>query len=422
MKRLLIIILAAFAGITATAQPDTKSYASTLFNEYQWEKAEKYYSQYFDEITSSNGIDLQHITTLRNKADYGEALHEYALSCMFQGKEDEGLALLELAAGCGEKAAATHYNILSEDLASEESAKTKRKYIKQFEGYLKEFNYEYSGDDAAEFWDNMVISNENLSKLQKALAKKKTPKPLANAMNSIQSSRSLINEMLEKQCSPYEVSDIEPQLRYELFNEDDDPLDELRVYSNSAPNAFTTPYGQIYITDALVDLYSNNAMLLAVCAHEATHYLCSHSLIQSWEYENKLKRNRIANGVMVGLYATAVTAGTISAITDNNHHHRVDPKWPLMADLISLSSAFLCIALEENTYSFQFRYSRDQEIEADIMAYRYCEAIGLGGYVYITALQLLGADFENMKAARTDDHPTTAYRVSLLKYLYAKEH
>lgn len=427
MKRLLAIILTTLTtltGLSAAAQSDEfadiRAKASDLFNEYQWAEAEQYYHEYFANTIAGKGIEFQNICHLSNKADYGTTLHEYALSCLFQGKEDYGLDLLYLASECGDKTAANHYNILAEDLQSEESAPLSKKYIRQFEGYYDQFSFQYTGDDASEFWDNMVISNENLAKLQKALAKKKTPKPLAKALSSIQSSQSLITEMLETQCTPYALSDVEPNLRYQLFNEDEDedPLEELRIYNNSAPNAFTTPYGQIYITDALVNLYSNNAMLLAICAHEATHYMCSHSLMQSWEYEQKLKRNRIASGIMIGLYATAVTAGVVSEISND----RYDPKWGAMADLVSLSSVFMCIALEADTFNFQFRYSRDQEIEADIMAYRYCEAIGLGGYVYITALELLGADFENMKAASTDDHPTTAYRVALLKYLYSKEH
>ena len=58
----------------------------------------------------------------------------------------------------------------------------------------------------------------------------------------------------------------------------------------------------------------------------------------------------------------------------------------------------------------------------DGAAYRFCEAVGIGGYAYIMALQLLGDNDLYMKAGRTDDHPATAYRIGLLKYLYSIEY
>ena len=48
--------------------------------------------------------------------------------------------------------------------------------------------------------------------------------------------------------------------------------------------------------------------------------------------------------------------------------------------------------------------------------------MGIGGYVYIMALQLLGDEKGTMVSAKDSDHPTNAYRIGLLKYLYAQEH
>ena len=89
-------------------------------------------------------------------------------------------------------------------------------------------------------------------------------------------------------------------------------------------------------------------------------------------------------------------------------------------NLINLSY-MIDYAFEKNSYYFQFKYSREQELEADLIAYRYCEIMGIGGYAYILALELLGDDFGSLKAEKQSDHPTIAYRVAFLKYIYEKE-
>ena len=86
------------------------------------------------------------------------------------------------------------------------------------------------------------------------------------------------------------------------------------------------------------------------------------------------------------------------------------------------NSCNLYTAISASAFYFQFKYSRAQEIESDLMAYRFCEAVGIGGYAYIMALQLLGENDLYMKADKTADHPTLSHRVAFLKWLYNSEH
>ena len=48
--------------------------------------------------------------------------------------------------------------------------------------------------------------------------------------------------------------------------------------------------------------------------------------------------------------------------------------------------------------------------------------MGIGGYAYIMALQLLGDGNGYLQTSKDSDHPTNAFRIGLLKYLYAQEH
>ena len=91
-------------------------------------------------------------------------------------------------------------------------------------------------------------------------------------------------------------------------------------------------------------------------------------------------------------------------------------------DSIGIISEGLIEAFEKDAYYFKFKYTRNQEIESDIIAYRFCEAMGISGYAYIMALQLLGDSDVYLRASSTSDHPTTAYRILLLKYLFEKDH
>ena len=90
-------------------------------------------------------------------------------------------------------------------------------------------------------------------------------------------------------------------------------------------------------------------------------------------------------------------------------------------DDIAVTSTNLYRAIDASSFYFQFKYSREQELEADLTAYRFCEAIGLGGYAYIMSLQLLRENDLYMKHDKTDDHPALAYRIAFLKWLYAME-
>lgn len=75
----------------------------------------------------------------------------------------------------------------------------------------------------------------------------------------------------------------------------------------------------------------------------------------------------------------------------------------------------------DNALKYRYKYSREQEVEADIIAYRFLEYMGLGGENYINALRAIG--YENdAYYDDTSSHPTTEFRVKLLEYLGKMEH
>lgn len=103
-------------------------------------------------------------------------------------------------------------------------------------------------------------------------------------------------------------------------------------------------------------------------------------------------------------------------------------------------------AIEDAFGRFRMQYSREQEIEADIVAYRFLEWCGIGGDVYIRMLKDYGkatGDYREGELDKTtyselfhainsggspsrktrmmDSHPTTVSRIELLEYMAAGE-
>ena len=66
---------------------------------------------------------------------------------------------------------------------------------------------------------------------------------------------------------------------------------------------------------------------------------------------------------------------------------------------------------------FHYKYDREQEIEADIVAYRFLEWIGIDPAEFIMALERTNLDNLTGAGEKDSDHPSTEFRVGLLKQL-----
>lgn len=90
-------------------------------------------------------------------------------------------------------------------------------------------------------------------------------------------------------CNPYMRGELEDSLSTFLYNSTN-LIRDLRIYPSSYANAFATPYGDIYLTSSLVDrCLGSTQLLIGICAHEMTHYICKHSLIELWQTYKKEK-------------------------------------------------------------------------------------------------------------------------------------
>lgn len=391
--------------------------ANSLYASHLYKFAEETYEKYFDIAVAEDNLTRSTIYMSKYKDSYGKKLYNYAYNFFFQGKEKEGLEQLKLSKECGNKKAIDDYKILSSCPTFAKDFQFKRSVINEFTSNLEKLDaYDsLSYDNPSAFWYEIQEQNPSYKELNLALNKSKRPGTLKTALSQLNTNKTLIENGLVL-CKPFTVSEMEKSLEHNLCG-DKTFLKELRVYPAESVNAFATPFGEIYLTSGLVYRYHfNKEMLLGVCAHEASHYICQHSVVGLWKQAKKEKKNEMWAGIAVGLNTLA---HGVSAMYGASNGVQYDDKY---WDNVSQINNNLMQGFKEDAYYFQFKYGRSQEIESDIIAYRFLEHIGVGGYAYIMALQLLGNGDSYVQANKNSDHPTINFRVGLLKYLYNKEH
>lgn len=378
-------------------------HAMRYTDECQYTRAEILYEAYFQNRLIESDCTLQ---TLDCSNLDVEVLYQYAYNSIYQGKEKLGKVLLGLAAYHGHLAAIDDYAVLSVSSTFAKPFEKISSYRFEFESIRKQFKYleSFEKTDTSDFWRYVEIHNPERNRFLSTIKEGFTPKTTLRAIAKMTDACSTMEQYLQ-QLNPYIPADTEAELRETVFPIND-VLKDLRIYPANECNAFATPTGEIYLTEGLIRRYHGNPVLLAaVCAHEATHYFCMHSMVAQWKQERKKQANTILAGVAIGLNTVLQVASGGST----------------SSGFRSLNNSIIDICCSD-AYYFEYRYGRSQEIEADIAAYRFCEEMGIGGYAYILALELLGDGNGYMRSRANSDHPTNSYRVNLLKYIHKMEH
>lgn len=174
-------------------------------------------------------------------------------------------------------------------------------------------------------------------------------------------------------------------------------------------NAYCNPGGDIYITAGLFFLMDGDTELLSgIFAHEISHFVLQHAFTTLYADKKRRKRDDIIKGVTAGVALGAAAYGSIKSAEAGVRANYTD----LAVDLVANVST----ALDNERVKYLFKYSKEQEYEADIIAYRFLEWLGIGGDKYIRSLSLVNSDMEIFHNDESD-HPLTADRISLLEYI-----
>lgn len=396
-------------------------YGVSLYKEHHYAESKEHLEMYFADFCEDENLEFKEIYRTQYKDEVGKRLYYYALSLIFLGDEESGKAALELSALCDTKEAKEDLARLKNCYSFAKSPEYSKKIIKQFESTLAELDlYKYMPrHDASAFWGRVKEKNPTSKELRETLQRKNLPGTLKNAVAQVSQGMDLFDN--PKAFNAVEPDAFEEYIRKHLCGKNDF-LKDLRIYPAKGENAFATPYGHIYYTSGLCETYHYDAdYLIAVGAHEAAHFVLQHSLTQAWKQAKKEKNNRVWSGIAMGLGSAAMVASQYYAASNGVGSGQPGYWDSYNTSIVNMNNSIM-MAFEKDNYYFKFKYSRNHELEADILAYRFCESIGLGGYVYIYALELINDGSTSMEATKTSDHPTDAFRIGLLKYLYAKEH
>jgi hypothetical protein len=155
------------------------------------------------------------------------------------------------------------------------------------------------------------------------------------------------------------------------------------VLDDGEINAYAHPNGHVFVTKKLMRrLKDNEAGIVGILAHEVAHIVLKHAEVRNYV---DLKRKRKNNSDEI-LYAYVMTGSRM--------------------ELNSTASAIFS----------HFKYSKQQELDADRAACEFLLLIGESPADYIRALLAITDDpyYEDP----FDNHPSIAYRVTTLKELY----
>lgn len=200
----------------------------------------------------------------------------------------------------------------------------------------------------------------------------------------------------------------------------------IHVYEAKDKNAFACPEGTICVSSSIVNEY-DSMELLGILAHEMAHFVLEHGLQKRLSDIKKDKKYR--RWAVLSVVANSVLSASVHA-KGGVKQEDSDDYW---SD-VQRNNQLLMNMFDYRGELSKFKYSREKEIEADILAYRFMEFMGLDPASYINALcKLVGfsnnPDDPNYQRDRKSfisyfydddkesDHPSLSYRYCLLEYI-----
>lgn len=277
-------------------------------------------------------------------------------------------------------------------IAQDASKTNFEKYIKKFD--IIEYIRDIDNYNPALFWDAVAKNNEQLTELK----------------NKIQKGNKIANSAMHEVCmgaqsytSYDDIFVMVPEMQYiaDSLAANLGLSIKICIISDEEQNAFVTPNGCIFVTNSLVTK-ATYPQLLGICAHEVAHYILQHQILNVYAQKKKLRNNKITAAIASASIAAANIYASANGVAVND-------------DTGNFAEGMFQAA-ELNAQQFYYKYSREQEIEADIIAYRFLEWLGLEGNIYIKAIRAMG--FDNDKYYDSEwDHPAMQYRANLLEYL-----
>ena len=295
-----------------------------------------------------------------------------------------------------------YHNAFAQQLIhTPEEHKAKQEYEKLIKklDVLKYIDYQEGSMDPAIFWEAIYNNHILFNRWKEAVDCERII--AINALNGSETKLRQYQEFVNTNLSILMTDAYKNTLIPILCGEESKFPIKLTIVNENIPNAWVYPNGDLYMTYGLITQMSNE-QLIGIAAHEMGHYIIKHAYLNEWAS----KKKEVTNILIASTIAAADGAISTWAAGEG-----VDIDWDQKGeDITNMVNAFL-----ENSYLYQFKNSRKQELEADIIAIRFLEYININPQEYIKALKKLGSKYDSLHDEESD-HPTTAYRIDFLTY------
>lgn len=282
---------------------------------------------------------------------------------------------------------------------------------KQYKQYIEKYDVaneakSVSNNSPTDFWRAMLDNNELFFKFARDLKKKRgAEKEALRKTDNLprfypQYDRSVV-ESMQGFCDTLLIN----------MGIRDLPIKcSLHVVYSDEPNAFcalTEEGFAMCLTSGLFSLRGiNYHMLMGYVAHEFVHGALKHQMRSFYADAKERRRNKLIGGIAIGLTAAAAGLETYNAAA-----YGIPPSGTDYEAVINNIET----EVKVSTLRYSFKYSREQEIEAALIAFRFLENLGYGED-FINSLRILGTDYDALYSDYSD-HPTISYRIRFIKFV-----
>lgn len=263
-----------------------------------------------------------------------------------------------------------------------------------------------------EFWLSIIRNNKEYLKLKDKIDH--PTKLYTQAANdyAFNRNRSIQLYNLQKEYNILLQNEITDSLTDIFRLEEIDKDAEFFFVDKQDLNANCDTYGKMRIYTMLADSLTFPE-LIGVCAHEMTHHILKHILASGYAALKKQKKNQIWAEIGTGLTVGAVVASQAYASVYGVQNNT---DWGAYAQNVYNDYSNDAYHASVN---YWYRYSREEEAEADIIAFRFLQWLGYDGYEFISMLKKI--DNGITKTKKHDEHPVIIQRIRLIGMLYKKD-
>ncbi len=289
---------------------------------------------------------------------------------------------------------------------------------KQYKKLIEKYDVDRSAknanpDQPSDFWTLALNGNHKLEKFKwDILNNKGMEKEAIQKYNSLphfypEIDESIVTEMQGYCDSILNVMGITPlDIKCALY-----------IVNSDDVRAFTAPTDQGFamcITTALLSRKGvNSDVVKGYVAHEFARGALQQELQKLYSDVRQNRKDKILTGLLAG----AVIAGNIALDSSSDNNTYEYNFWDnVYSERINQNVEEIIKKMpKEKTEQYAFNYSKDQDAEADLLAYRFMQNIGLADD-YITGLKVLGAAYQQMQN-EVSYNPEASERIEFLNYV-----